>query len=113
MRSTRPAEVPGEEADLCGLIEPLLRNPVPGKQFVEPALRRPGDTAKHVGQPGLGIDIVGEHRNHPANAAPKGPLRLPADQQQRVGQPHQRRRFPPLALVADLADCFEFGKRLA
>jgi len=36
----------------------LLRDPVPGEVFVEPALRRLGDAAEHIGEPGLRIDIV-------------------------------------------------------
>ena len=43
---------------LRGLIELLLRNPVPGKEFFEPGLRRLGDPAEHVGEPSLRIDVV-------------------------------------------------------
>ena len=32
--------------------------PVPRKEFVEPGLRRPGDAAEGIGEPGLRIDIV-------------------------------------------------------
>ena len=32
--------------------------PVPGKEFVQPILRRLGDPAENVGEPGLGIDVV-------------------------------------------------------
>ena len=44
---------------LCGLIEPPVVLPVPGQEFIEPALRRSGDAGEHVGKPGPGgIDIV-------------------------------------------------------
>ena len=40
------------------MIEPLLRNPIPGKKFVEPVLRGSRDPAENVGEPGLRIDVV-------------------------------------------------------
>jgi len=32
--------------------------PVPGQQLVETPDRVVGDTGKHVGEPGLGVDVV-------------------------------------------------------
>ena len=49
---------PSRGPALCCAIELLLRDPVPGEEFVEPALRRLGDAAEHIGEPGLRIDIV-------------------------------------------------------
>ena len=40
------------------MIELPLGDPVPGEEFVEPVLRRPGDAAEHVGEPGLRVDVV-------------------------------------------------------
>jgi len=45
--------------------------PVPGQQLVQPSRRVVGDAAQHVGEPGLGVDIVelgGGDRKHPAKA---------------------------------------------
>ena len=41
-----------------GLDRASARDPLPGKEFVEPAVWRPGDAVEHIGEPGLGIDIV-------------------------------------------------------
>ena len=61
---------------LRGLIELLLRNPVPGEEFFEPGLRRLRDPAEDIGEPGLRIDVVelggadeGVHRRGPHAAA--------------------------------------------
>ena len=43
---------------LCSLIVLPVVFPVPRKEFVELALRRPGDLAEDVGEPGLRMDIV-------------------------------------------------------
>ena len=43
---------------LCSLIVPPVVLPVPGEEFVEPALRRLRDPAEDIGEPGLRIDIV-------------------------------------------------------
>ena len=53
-----PARERRAGSGLRGLIELLLRNPVPGKEFFEPGLRRLRDPAEHVGEPGLRVDIV-------------------------------------------------------
>ena len=53
-------EAPGGGLGLCGLIVPLAVLPVPREEFVEPALRRPGDAVEDVGEPG---------RKHPPKAA--------------------------------------------
>ena len=44
--------------ELCGLIVPAAFLRFPWQEFVVPVLRRPGDAGEHVGEPGLGIDIV-------------------------------------------------------
>ena len=43
---------------LCSLIVPPVVLPVPGEEFVEPALRRLRDPAEDIGEPGLRIDVV-------------------------------------------------------
>ena len=59
---------------LRGLIELLLRNPVPGKEFFEPGLRRLRDPAENIGEPGLRVDTralrsgVGQAGRHRARA---------------------------------------------
>ena len=46
------------DSDPCGSIELPLVNPVPWEEFVEPRLRRLGDPAEDIGEPGLRIDVV-------------------------------------------------------
>lgn len=36
----------------------MIGFPVPGKQFMETVLRDVGDAAEHIGEPGLGVDVV-------------------------------------------------------
>ena len=60
--------------ELCGLIVPAVFLPFPWQQFVETALRRPGDAAEHVGEPGLRVDVgADESRDRSPKIGPTDP----------------------------------------
>ena len=94
---------------------PLAVFPVPGQEFVEPALRRPGDAAEDIGEPGLRVDVVelggadeGVHRRRPRAAA------VGAGEQPRLsaqGNPSER-PFGGIVREADAAVVEEAGEEL-
>ena len=45
-------------AGLCGSIELLLRNPGPGEEFFELALRRLREPTENISELGVRIDVV-------------------------------------------------------